>query len=62
MNRKENIRLVAEELSNLPENFFGVVELHFHRGALSHLKQITSKKFNDNLDRKTGEDNHGRNR
>jgi hypothetical protein len=44
--RLNNLELVKGELLDLPDAFFGTVELHFHRGALLHMKTITSKKFN----------------
>ena len=44
--RLNNLELVKNELVDLPDAFFGIIELHFHRGALLNMKTITSKKFN----------------
>ena len=44
--RLTNIELAKDELVNLPDDFYGVLEFHFVRGAIMHLKSITSKKFN----------------
>jgi hypothetical protein len=41
-----NKQILEEILASLPREFYGQVELNFHRGAILYCKTITTKKFN----------------
>ncbi len=41
-----NQEIVAEVLKDLPPNFYGSVELNFHKGQIMQSKTTTSRKFN----------------
>ena len=41
-----NRQIVEEILACLPRDFYGQVELNFHRGLILYCKTTTTKKFN----------------
>lgn len=41
-----NRQIIEEILASLPREFYGQVELNFHRGAILYCKTTTTKKFN----------------
>jgi hypothetical protein len=41
-----NEEVVVESLRTLPAEFYGTVELQFHRGLITHTKTVSTKKFN----------------
>jgi len=41
-----NQQIVQELLKDLPSEFYGSVELSFHKGRIMQSKTVTSRKFN----------------
>ena len=55
-----NAEIVAEVLKDLPPNFYGSVELNFHKGQIMQSKTTTSRKFNP--EQKSAENVYDRNK
>ena len=51
---KTNKQIVEELLANLPREFYGQIELNFHKGTIMWAKTVTTCKFNP--ERATAED------
>jgi hypothetical protein len=58
---KSNLDLIQAELENLPEHFYGTLELRFVDGRLAIIQTSSTKKFNEYLDRTNRKVNHGGN-